>query len=75
MVPRGDNDRLTRELREVGRGPYTTLVLAEWDDDLWLTTVRFEQPPQPGMTFHFLDTVWQITWTQAVGCGAVPLEM
>jgi len=75
MTPTGGRDQITTELTRIGTGPYSALVLAEWDDDLWLASVRFEQPPRPGTIFHFLNMVWQITWTEPAGCGAVPLEM
>jgi hypothetical protein len=63
------------QLIEVGSGPYTTLVLAEWEDDMWLAAVRFDQPPRPGLTFHFRGTVWELTWADEAGCGASPVVM
>ena len=62
-------------LVQVGTGPYSALVLAECENDMWLASVRFQQPPQAGLTFHFRGTVWQLTWADTVGCTAKPLVM
>lgn len=53
-------------------GPFPTLVLAEKGDDMWLTVVPFGEPPRPGVTFAFLNEEWEIVWSEAVGCWAVP---
>ena len=59
----------------IGSGPYPTLVLLEGDNDMWLATVRFEEPPEPGLTFHFQGMVWELAWAAEAGCGAVPAAM
>jgi len=53
-------------------GSYPTLVLAEEGHEMWLTVVSFCEPPQPGVTFRFLDQEWEIVWRESAGCGAVP---
>lgn len=62
-------------LLQVGTGPYATLVLAESEGDMWLAYVRFDEPPQPGLRFHFRGTVWEVIWTERAGCGARPVVM
>jgi hypothetical protein len=59
----------------IGSGPYTALVLVEGDEDMWLASVGFDEPPQPGLTFHFRGMVWELTWASAAGCGAAPAAM
>jgi hypothetical protein len=53
---------------------HPTLVLAESDEDMWLTVVRFGEPPKIGATFRFLDKLWEIVWRKEFGCGAAPLR-
>ena len=62
-------------LTQVGTGPYPTLVLAEHEGEMWLASVRFDEPPQPGLTFHFQGMVWQLTWADKAGCCATPVVM
>jgi hypothetical protein len=59
----------------IGTGPYSVLVLLEGDGDMWLASVRFGEPPQPGLTFHFRGMVWELTWASEAGCGAAPAAM
>jgi hypothetical protein len=63
------------DLLRVGTGPYPALVLADDGHEMWLASVHFNEPPQPGLTFHFRGIVWELTWTGACGCGAAPAVM
>jgi hypothetical protein len=62
-------------LNYIGEGPYPALVLVEGEGDMWLASVRFDEPPQPGMTFHFRGMVWELVWASEAGCGAAPAAM
>jgi hypothetical protein len=62
-----------RKLESIGTGPYATLVLAEWEDEMWLATVCFDQPPEPGLRFRFRGMLWELTWARDAGCGARPV--
>lgn len=62
-----------RELECIGTGPYATLVLAEWEDEMWLATVCFDQPPEAGLRFRFRGMLWELTWARDAGCGARPV--
>jgi hypothetical protein len=55
--------------------PFATLVLAEESDDMWLATVHFPEPPEPGMTFHFRGQVWEVVLSLSFGCHAQPAVM
>jgi hypothetical protein len=42
---------------------------------MWLATVCFTEPPQPGTTFHFRGQVWEVVWREDFGCRAEPALM
>ena len=62
-------------LSQVGSGSYSTLVLVEDEADMWLAWVRFDQPPEPGSTFHFRGMVWELSWAGEAGAAARPAAM
>ena len=59
----------------IGEGLFTTLVLVEEKNDMWLATVRFKEPPTRGMTFHYRNQVWQVVSSETCGCRAEPAVM
>ena len=42
---------------------------------MWLAWVRFDEPPQPGCTFHFRGMVWELSWAGEAGAAARPAAM
>ena len=74
MMPRSEVQPCER-VSQVGTGSYPTLVLVEGEADMWLAWVRFDEPPQPGCTFHFRGTVWELSWAGDAGAAARPAAM
>ena len=74
LIPRGTAGR-GEGLAYVGTGSYPTLVLVEGEGDMWLAWVRFDEPPQPGCTFHFRGMVWELSWAGEAGAAARPAAM